>query len=165
MATSKAGSRSRARSSRGRSSPTATTTTSLEWLAGGDDRWTDQLVEATVKIGSVLDQTCRIGLAARFTDVRNYYFLQLGADGRLRARTNVNGSTADLTPSSTGAPLAPGNVFRLGLGAKGSTITTYLNGTAVASATDPNPVHANGGIALGLQCIGATFDDVRVTRP
>jgi hypothetical protein len=143
-----------------------TTISALDWIAAGDVRWTDQLMEATVKITSVPDPTCRLVMAARFVGVTDYTFIDMTGDGRLRTRETVAGSTTNLASSyNLGAPLAAGNVYRLGLAIKGTAVTASLNGTAVATGTQVVSTAANGGIAFGLDCIGASFDDVRVTLP
>ncbi len=142
---------------------TAVLTTGLaSHVAGGDVGWTDQMVEARIKM---LTTPARVQLAARFTDNSDYYFLELSDTGSLRIRKRTVGLTADVGAAVTSVPLAVGDWNTLGLKVQGTTLSAYFNGALVASVSDTTAPLTAGGVALGTVYDGVEFDDVRVTVP
>jgi len=137
---------------------------SISMMVGGDVGWTDQKVDARVKIATASSGVLAI-LATRFVDFDNYYFLHLKGDGSIKIRKRIMGSTTDLVTFKSGTALAAGTWYSVGFGFKGTTVTAYLNGTAVGTMTEVAASHPAGGIALGVQDGAATFDDVKVTAP
>lgn len=132
-------------------------------VAAGDVGWTNQMVEARVKL---VTTPARVQLAARFADNNSYYFLELSDNGALRVRKRALTGTTDIVAVAGGVPLVIGAWNTLGLKVEGDNLQAYFNGTMVANASDPAaaPIPA-GGIALGTVYSGAEFDDVRVTLP
>ena len=142
-------------------------TSSLTLDVGGDIAWTDVYVEAKVKFQTftAASSSSLVYLAAHFVDVKDYYFLQFGADGSMKIRKKEAGSTTDLLSYKSKVPVVMGTVYTLGFEFQGSTVTAFLNGAAVMSAGDPAVGLPAGGIALGTQDASASFDDVKVTAP
>jgi hypothetical protein len=131
-------------------------------VAGGNVGWTDQMVEARVKL---VTTPARVHLAARFADNIDYYFLELSDTGALKIRKRAVGGTTDIVAVAGGVPLAVGDWNTLGLKVEGDTLSAYFNGTLVANASDPGAPIPAGGVGLGTIYNGAEFDDVRVTLP
>jgi hypothetical protein len=134
-------------------------------VAGGNVTWTDQLVEARVKLTA--PGSARVQIAARFLDSVDYYFLELSDTNGLKIRKRVVGATTDLaaTGSASGTALAVGTWSTVGLKVQGSTLTAYFNGAVVATAIDTTSPIAAGGVGLGTMANNAELDDVRVTAP
>jgi len=139
------------------------------WSVGGAVGWTDQRVEAKVKFATLPAPpfTSSAGgmVAARVQDLSNQYFVTLGPDGRVGIYIRNAGSASVLAVNSAASrtPLAAGNWYTLALAVRGTTLTAYLDGTAVVTTTDTS--FAAGGIGVGTDHITASFDDVKVTLP
>ena len=138
---------------------------SLTWAAGGAVGWIDQKAEAKVAFPTLPPSGSGVMVAARFQDLSNHYYALFGSDGGVSIRKRVNGSTSTLVSNTVASrvPQVSGIVYTLALAAQGTTLTAYLDGTAVATTTDPNL--AAGGVALGTQAVSVLFDEVKVTRP
>lgn len=137
---------------------------SLSLNVGGNVAWTDVIVEAKVNFKTFTSTSAIVYLATRFIDTKNYYFLEFHADGSMKIRRKIAGSSTDLLQYKSNIPVVMGTVYTIAFGIKGSTVTAYLNGTAVMSFPDTPNLPA-GGIALGTQQVAASFDDVKVTAP
>jgi pectate lyase len=134
-------------------------------FAAGNVGWTDQAVEARVKLTAGSATVARIFLCARLRDLDNYYFLYL-EDDEIIVRRMQSGSSTTLTRVQVpGGTVALGTWYRLRLVVQGSTVTGFVDGTATPSYVDAVPI-TNGGIAVGVsEEATAHFDDVRVTPP
>ncbi len=131
-------------------------------VAGGNVTWTDQMVEARVKL---LTAPAQVQVAARFVDGRDYYFVELSDSGAVKLRKRSVGVTTDLFAAPATTPLVVGTWYTVRLEVQGSMLTAYLNGVAVASGLDATLPIAAGGVALSTSSNGVVFDDVRVTVP
>jgi hypothetical protein len=130
-----------------------------DWViaVSGDYRWTDQVVEATVKLTSAAGM---IGIFGRMVDAKNYYFLYLdGSNIVLRKR--VASSSTNLVKIKF--PTVSGSSHTLKLSIIGTTLTGYVDGMMLVTASDA--LLTSGGIGVGTSD-GATgdFDDVIVSR-
>jgi hypothetical protein len=136
----------------------------ISWIGGGHLDWSNQKVEAKIRFTSFTDSGAMILLASRFVDFDHYYFVYLKADGSMKIRKRISGSTTDLISSyKTGLSVTPGATHTIGMSIAGAMVTMYLDGVAVATAPDVGATLAAGGIALGAQKVAASFDDVLVT--
>jgi hypothetical protein len=130
-----------------------------DWVisVSGDYRWTDQVVEATVKRTSADGM---IGIFGRVLDMRNYYFLYLdGSNIILRKR--VDNSSANLVKIKFA--MVSGTSYTLKLSIVGSTLTGYVDGAMLVTASDT--FLTTGGIGVGTSDSGiGEFDNVRVSR-
>jgi hypothetical protein len=132
-------------------------------LALNGTNWTDQSVQADVKIHSFSTTGTDhwVGLSARFTDMNNHYFLTLRQSNVLQLRKKVNGTvttldTYTLTPSML-------TWYRLRLEVVGNSLKVFLNGAAdpVLQATDSSlPA---GRVVLSMWGADASFDNVLAT--
>jgi hypothetical protein len=137
---------------------------SVSQVAGGNVSWTDQIVEAKVKLTA---PGARVQVAARFLDSADYYFLELSDTNNLKIRKRVVAVTTDLVAAvaAAGTTLAVGTWYTVGLKVQGNTLVASFNGAQVASVTDTASPLAAGGIGLGTVANNVEFDDVRVTAP
>jgi hypothetical protein len=101
-----------------------------------------------------------IGVFGRILDMRNYYFLYLdGSNIILRKR--VDNSSTNLVKIKF--PMVSGTPYTLKLSIIGSTLTGYVDGTMLVTATDA--LLTTGGIGVGTSDSGiGDFDNVRVSR-
>jgi pectate lyase len=101
-----------------------------------------------------------IGIFGRIVDTKNYYFLYLdGSNIVLRKR--VASSSANLVKIKF--PAVSGSSHTLKLAIVGTTLTGYVDGMMLVTASDA--LLTSGGIGVGTSD-GATgdFDDVIVSR-
>ena len=130
-----------------------------DWViaVSGDYRWTDQVVEATVKRTTSAGM---IGVFGRVLDMRNYYFLYFD-DANLVLRKRVDNSSANLLKVKF--PVMSGVAYTLKLSITGSTLTGYVDGTMLVTATDT--FLTSGGIGVGTSdSATGEFDNVTVSR-
>jgi hypothetical protein len=136
----------------------------------GDVAWTDQAIEARVKLISG-SSSARMSLVARLKDLDNYYLLQL-EDEEIQVRRVLNGSSTTLTrvKMANAARVAIGTWYSLKLVVRGSTVVGYVKDAAAATYTatpemaDTTPL-TNGAVGVAIEDAAAAFDDVRVTPP
>jgi hypothetical protein len=131
--------------------------------SGGDAAWTDQAVEARVKVLAFTGSSTSYfaGVFARFKDLDNHYFVALQSDGHLKIKKKAGGSSTSVS-SQADATIQAGIWYTVKLTVKGSTLTAYLDGKQVVTASDSDI--PSGGVALGTKNATAEFDDVKVTR-
>lgn len=123
----------------------------------GDPSWTDQAVEARVKVVDFLASSTSYFAAifARYNP-DNYYDLVLrSSDGKIAIRKNKStlGNPVDVG-------IQEGVWYTLKLEVIGSTLRGYLDGQLVVTATDGSI--PSGRIAVGTTVTVANFDDVKV---
>jgi hypothetical protein len=140
------------------------TSSDPSWAIGGNVNWTDQVLEVKLKFDGVPDESAAALISARFKNFDAYYYLELRADGGIKIRKRVDGSTSDVTRYDPDVPLTGDTWYTLGLGAVGATLTAYFNGVAVATATDSSIPAGGIGIGTTEEAVVA-FDDVSVTAP
>jgi len=141
-----------------------TVTNSLHVATAGSTLWSDQAVEARVKVLSFggASTSYLTAVYARFRDLDNYYSLAVDSSTKLTIRANANGSKKTLTPAVTSG-MTTNAWYTVKLQVKGSNLTAYVDGVEKASTTDSSI--ATGGIGLGCVNSSARFDDVKVTVP
>jgi hypothetical protein len=137
----------------------------LHVAAASGASWTDQIVQARVKVlsfggGGASDA---VGVYARFKDLSNHYYVALRNDGRIAIRMTVGGAGTTLPGTAISAGIVSGTWYTIKLSAVGSTLQAYVDGVLKATATDTSI--ADGGVAVGATNCTAEFDDVRVTIP
>jgi hypothetical protein len=126
-------------------------------LSGTD--WTNQSVQADIK-PTQFDGTDRwFGLAARYTDPSNYYYVTLRSSNRLLLRKMVNGSFQTL--DSETLSIAPNQTYRVRLEAIGSRIRGYVGDRLLVEAIDTSLSHGQAGLLTYRT--RADFDNVLVS--
>lgn len=121
--------------------------------------WTNQGVEADVRPTQFNGNDRWVGLATRFIDAANYYYVTARRSGNLLLRRKVNGVFTTL--ASTTLPVAINTDYRLRLEAAGDRLRVFVNGVEVLEAHDAALRH--GRAALITYMAKADFDNVVVT--
>jgi pectate lyase len=142
----------------------------------GSATWTDQTVEAKMKIltfgGS--GSSYRAGIVARFAQSTNFYALAIDAAGDvrlLRGSSSPSGSTGTCDGIPSGLSTLTNTWIDLKIqvsGAGGNVhILTWVNGNAVHDCTTTSSTVAAGkaGVMTYGSSTRAEFDDFRVTTP
>lgn len=127
--------------------------------AAGSTAWTDQIVEARVKVLAFSGQgtSYYAGIFARY-DGTDYYSLLLRSDGKLVIRKDTSS-----IGNAVSAGIATGTWYTVRFEVVGSTLKAYLNGVLQSTVTDTTLTA--GGIAVSVDNTTAEFDDVKVTKP
>jgi pectate lyase len=125
----------------------------------GSTSWTNYSVQARVKPLSFAGSTSVVALAARSTSATKMYRLALTSANRAELQS-MDGSSVTVLGSAS-LTVSTGTWYTLRIDASGSTISGYVNGTAVGSAS--NTDYAAGRIALFTGYASAHFDDVSVS--
>jgi len=141
-------------------SQTATATGSTVMLsANGSTSWTNQIVEAKIKVkafgGSSTSYLAAI--YARYTG-SDYYALALRSDGKVAIR---HGNST--LGSAVTAGIVEGTWYTVRFELVGSSLKAYVDGALKDSETDTSLTA--GGIAVSCVNTTAEFDDVKVTTP
>jgi pectate lyase len=138
--------------------------TTFRVSAAGNVNWTDQVVEAKVKVLAFTGSSSSylVGIYARFKDLDNHYYVALDSYGAVKIRKKTSGNNTSIT-SEAPTPYALNTWYTIKLEVIGSSLKAYVDGIPVLVATDTEI--AAGGIALGTKNATAEFDDVRVTGP
>ena len=132
--------------------------------AAGDVGWTDQVVEARIKVlgfqGS--GSSYYAAVYGRFKDMDNHYYMSIDSYGKIKIRKKSFGNNTSITSEApVVAALNTWYTFKLEI--LGSSLKAYVDGTPVLVATDADV--ASGGVAVGTKNASAEFDDVRVSVP
>ncbi|GIF97508.1 pectate lyase family protein [Catellatospora citrea] len=135
------------------------TSTGADAKAQAGATWTGQSVSARVKPIAFGNSTRSVGVAARLQSLSNYYSLVLTGSGTAQLRRVSGGGVTTLATATVA--VSPGTWYTLRLDAFGSSLTGYVNGTQVATATDST--FSSGRIGLMASYAGAAFDDVTVS--
>jgi hypothetical protein len=137
----------------------------LHVAAAGDVAWTDQVVEARVKVLSFGGSSTSYlaGVFARFKDSDNHYCAALQSDGEFKIKKKFGGSNSSISTGAKGITVAENTWYTVKLAVIGSTITLYVDGAQILTTTDTDI--AAGGVAVGTTNATAEFDDVKVTVP
>jgi hypothetical protein len=128
-----------------------------DWViaVSGDYRWTDQVVEARVKITS---EPGKAGIFARVRDTRNYYFLYLDGGSNIVLRKRVDNSSTDI--QKVKIETVANTWYTLKLSVVGDALEGYVDGEMLVSGSDTGV--ATGGVGVGTADCTAQFDDVTV---
>ena len=142
----------------------ATLDTEFRVSSAGDAGWTDQIVEARVKVLAFTGSSTSYlaGVYARFKDLDNHYYVALQSDGQFKIKKKSAGNNTSISSGAT-TKVSLNTWYAIKLAVIGSTLTAYLDGVQVLTATDSDI--AAGGVAVGTKNATAEFDDVRVTAP
>jgi hypothetical protein len=139
----------------------------LHVAAAGDVAWTDQVVEARVKVLSFGGSSTSYSAAvfARFKDESNHYYAALQSDGQFKIKKKAGGSNSSISTGAKGITVTPNTWYSVKLSVIGSTINLYIDGSPMPVLTTTDTDIAAGGIAVGTTNATAEFDDVKVTVP
>ncbi len=135
------------------------TSTGADAKAQAGSSWTGQSVSARVKPIAFGNSTRSVGVAARLQSLSNYYSLVLTGGGAVQLRRVSGGGVTTL--ATLVFPVSTGTWYTLRLDAFGSSLTGFVNGTQVVSATDST--FSSGKVGLMSSYASASFDDVAVS--
>jgi hypothetical protein len=121
--------------------------------------WTNQSAQVDVTPTAIQGTNRFVGLAVRFKDASNYYYVALRSSSRLELRKKVNGTFITLASAPYGVAL--NQRYRLRVEAIGSRIRAYVNDGSMIEAVDRS--HVEGSAALLTWGARANFDNVVVT--
>lgn len=124
-----------------------------------NSNWTNQAVEADIRPTQFSGSDRWVGLATRFIDSANYYYVTARRSGNLLLRRKVNG--AFVTLAAAPLPVSINTDYRLRLEAAGDRLRVFVNGVKVLEAHDAALTH--GRAALITYMAKADFDNVVVT--
>jgi hypothetical protein len=132
--------------------------------SAGDPSWTDQALEARLKIltfgGSTTSDLAF--LAVRFRDSDNFYYAALRADGKVVLKARLNGTDGSLG-ASVSASITTNTWYTVKVVASGTQLSVYIDDALIQ--TFSGVLIASGSIALGTNNATVDFDDVSVTAP
>ena len=125
----------------------------------GDPAWRDYRIAALIQS----DDDDAIGIVARYTDPRNYYYLALDAQRDYRRFVRVRNGVYTTLWTATGG-YRPGNIDRLALDCVGDRFTAYSGETRLFSVSDD--AHPAGQVGLYAWANAkARFHRIEVTEP
>ena len=123
--------------------------------------WADQSIEADITPTAFSGSDRWTGLAVRYTDANNHYYVTLRSSGVIELRKKVAGTVSTLARMNT--PVTAGKHFRVGLQAIGANIFVTLNG-AMVLYSDSETSLSHGYAALVGYRTQADYDNVVVSE-
>ncbi len=148
---------------------TVTTDFQSLWANPGCD-FTDVSVEVDAhKIGGVDDN--EFGVICRYQDIENFYAASISSDGfygLIRVAGNEFGYVGMDAMQGSDVVKLGSESNHIRLDCVGNTLTLYLNGEMVASATDSSFTHGDVGLYAGTfdtPGIDILFDNFKVSKP
>lgn len=119
--------------------------------------WTNQVIQADVKITAVDGSSRWAGVFGRYTDINNHYYLLLRhGTNTVELRKKAGGTVSTLDSDSF--TVALNTTYTLRLVINGTALTGYVNGVAVVTATDS--ALASGSVAVGMYKAQADINNV-----
>jgi len=140
-----------------RQSETASTAIHTATLTASN--WTNQSVQADVKPTAFNGSDRWVGLAARYRDTGNLYYVNLRSSGKVMLRKKVKGVLSTLATAPL--PVTLNRTYRLRLEAVGTRIRVYVDGAPLLDVDDTSL--ASGRAALLSYRTAAEFDNVIVS--
>ncbi len=126
----------------------------------GGVSWRDQAIEADIRPTQFAQNDRWVGLATRYSNAQNYYYVTLRNSGSVQVKRMRDGVFALLAS----APLAvtAGRGYRVRLESIGETLRVYVDGVRVLDVDDPAGLPAGNAALLTYQS-RADFDNVVVS--
>jgi hypothetical protein len=126
----------------------------------GNTSWKNLAIEADVRPTAVRCNDCWVGLATRYVNDQNFYYVTLRNSGTVQLRRISNG--AFITLASAPIAVQLNRTYRLRLESVGTGHRVYLNGALVLTAED-TAAQVAGNAALVMYGAAADYDNVTVT--
>ena len=129
-------------------------------VAGAE--WGDVTIDTVFELRANPHYASSAGVAFRAQDERNAYFAQFVSDGTFRLIRRRNGRNAEISVKRLAAPLVDGTRYRLSIEARGSVLTTRLDGAVIDETRDD--LYAGGRVGFYTpKEAWPLFDFIRVT--
>ena len=126
----------------------------------GNTSWTNQGIEADIRPLAFDGSDRWVGLATRFVDTQNYYYVTLRSSGSIQLRRMRGGVFTTL--ASVPLPVPINRAYRVRLDSIGDTHRVHVDGRLLLTARDTGPVVA-GSAALIMYKARADYDNVAVS--
>lgn len=121
----------------------------------------DQTISARLRRTGGAGSNNWLGLAARYRDSGNYYYVTLRNNNTISLRKLVNNSITELDMAAF--TVASGTWYRVRLEAMGTHLRVYVNDVLRLEATDAS--HATGRYGPVLYRTAAEYDDILAVQP
>lgn len=121
--------------------------------------WRDQSIQADIRPTAFDGPDRWVGLAVRYLDASNYYYLTARTTGVLQLKKIVNGVVTTL--ASVNLPLQMGTNYRIGLEAIGTRLALFVDGRRITDVTDTSLTHGSAGPIMFK--MRADFDNVVIS--
>ena len=109
--------------------------------------WTDQVIQADLKITAVNGSSRWAGVFGRYTDINNHYYLLLRhGSNTVELRKKVGGALTTLDSASFTVNLNTAYTLRLEIA--GTALAGYVNGVEMGSATDSALASGSGAVGM-----------------
>lgn len=105
--------------------------------------WRDQSIQADIRPTAFDGPDRWIGLAVRYQDAGNYYYLTARTTDTLQLKKIVNGVVTTL--ANVGMDVEIGRNYRIGLEAIGTRVAMFVDGRKIIDATDRSLTHGSAG--------------------
>jgi hypothetical protein len=126
----------------------------------GNTSWVHQGVEADIRPTAFDGNDRWVGLATRFVDTQNYYYVTLRSSGNVQLKRMRAGVFTTLASASL--PVQLNRTYRVRLESIGATHRVHVNGHLLLTAQDTGAVVA-GNAALIMYKARADYDNVAVS--
>lgn len=121
--------------------------------------WRDQSIQADVRPTAFDGADRWVGLAVRYRDANNYYYVTARTTGLLQLKKIVNGAVTTLVTVGMGLEL--GRNYRIGLQAIGTRLTMFVDGIHIIDVTDTSLTQGSAGLIMFK--MRADFDNVVIS--
>jgi hypothetical protein len=122
---------------------------------------TNQVVHARVRSTGAAGTNNWFGLATRFRDANNYYYVTLRNNNTVSLRRLVSGAITEL--DSAPLTITTGTWYRLRFEAVGNLLRVYINDVLRLEATDAS--HASGRYGAVMYRTAAQYDTLQAFEP
>jgi hypothetical protein len=125
----------------------------------GNTDWTHQSIEADITPTAFNGSDRWFGLAVRYQDPGNYYYVTVRSTGVVQLKRNVNGQFVTLGTGNTAVHL--NTPYRVRLEAIGTLLRVFVNDSVIAEAWDTALAHGQAGVMMYKAA--ADYDNVVIT--
>jgi hypothetical protein len=123
----------------------------------GGAAWGNQSIEADIRPTEFARNDRWVGLATRYSNAQNYYYVTLRNSGSVQVKRMRNGSFATL--ASAPLSVTANRTYRVRLESIGETHRVYVDGVRMLDVDDPGGL-TQGNVALLAYQTRADFDNV-----
>lgn len=118
--------------------------------------WTNQSIQAEITPTAFDGSDRWFGLAARYTDPGNHYYVTVRSSNSIHLRRMVNGSFQTLVAANL--PVTLNRTYRVRLEAIGTLLRVFVDDVAIMQAHDST--HTDGHVGIAMYKTRADYDNV-----